>query len=138
MPAEPPRDPAGKIVPHDHPDIHDDHHVIRWITPGDISPTEGRLVSGAFSESRDGGMSVEIEEWLIEAGLDRLKNLPDPSFGAVQLNVGELRRLKFRVGWDPDGGHEYHGAVWGIGNGSTRRRRIRDIAVRLRSAKGEK
>ncbi|MSP00674.1 MAG: hypothetical protein EXR07_06440 [Acetobacteraceae bacterium] len=131
-------DDDGKIKPHDHPDILNDHHVIRWITPGNIHPDDRRLISGAFSESRDGGMSVEIEEWLQAAGFDRLKNLPDPSYGAVRLNVGALRKLGFQVGWDPDQGHPQHGAVWGIGNGSTRRRKILGIAERIRPAKGEK
>jgi hypothetical protein len=83
-------------------------------------------------------MSVEIEEWLVSAGLDRLANLPNPACGAVRLNVGALRRLGFQVGWDPDGGHLHHGAVWGIGNGSTRKRRVAGIAERLRNAEGEK
>jgi len=138
MPIEPPRSDDGRIVAHDHFEIRDEHHVIRWTTPGDIHPAEGRLVSGAFSESRDGGMSVEIEEWLLDAGFDRMQNLPDSRYGAVRLNVGILRGLGFQVGWDPDQGHEHHGAVWGIGNGSTRRRKILKIAERLRPAKGEK
>jgi hypothetical protein len=51
--------------------------------------------------------------------------------------VGQLRLLGFQVGWDPDGGHKHHGAVWGIGNGSARRRRIRAIGQTLRKAEGE-
>jgi hypothetical protein len=33
MAEEPPRDQDGKIVPHDHQDIHDQHNLIRHIIP---------------------------------------------------------------------------------------------------------
>jgi hypothetical protein len=123
MRTPPPRDAAGRIIPHDHPDIFDNHHVIRHTTPNDLhTEPDGtrRLMSGAFSESSTGGMSVDIEEWMSADGLDALHYVKDPTHGAVRLSVSELRQLGFRVGWDPDGGHEHHGAVWGIGNGSSR------------------
>jgi hypothetical protein len=137
MPSAPPRDGNGFILPHDHPEILDEHHVVRWIAPGDLHPADGSLTSGAFSESSDSGMSVEIEEWLTAAGLDLFTHLPNEEFGAVRLSVGQLRQLGFQVGWDPDTGHDQHGAVWGIGNGSKRRRKIKAIAERLRLAKGQ-
>jgi hypothetical protein len=136
MPIEPPRGPDGRVIPHDHLEILDEHYVIRWTTANDVHPIEARLISGAFSESSEGGMSVDIEDWIVSAGLDRLHNVPI-GFGAVRLNVGALRGLGFQVGWDPVGSNPYHGAVWGIGNGSGRRRKILAIAERLRSAKGE-
>jgi len=135
MPADPPRDNNGKIIPHDHADITDDHHVIRHTTQHDLF--DGRIASGAFSESSVGGMSVDIEDWMRAAGLGSIHYVTNPTDGAVRLNVGELRNLGFQVGWDPDGGHEYHGAVWGIGNGSGRRRRIQNIATTVRRAQGE-
>ena len=140
MRSPPPRDQNGKIVPHNHREILDSHHVVRHILPQDLySEPSGkvRVQSGAYSESSDGGMSVDIIEWMVEDGLSELHYLTDPSQGAVKLSVASLRREGFLVGWDPDGGHPHHGAVWGIGNGSTRRRRIARLAVTLRKAKGE-
>jgi hypothetical protein len=140
MPAPPPRDADGRIVPHDHVDILDSHHVVRHTTPHDLhieADGTSRLASGAFSESSTGGMSVDIEEWMAQDGLGALHYVTEPTHGAVRLSVGELRQLGFQVGWDPDGGHEYHGAVWGIGNGSARRRRIRNIGQTIRHAEGE-
>jgi hypothetical protein len=140
MPANPPRDEQGKIQPHDHAEILDDHHVIRFITPRDLFEEEDgrrRVASGAYSESSEGGMSVCIEEWMAAADLRPLHYLPHPSYGARRLLVGELRRLGFQVGWDPDGGHPHHGAVWGIGNGSKKKRRVANIAALLKKADGE-
>jgi hypothetical protein len=66
MHADPPRDGNGKILPHDHPEILETHHVIRHTTPNDLTfdlqTGKHRIASGAFSESSGGGMSVDIEE----------------------------------------------------------------------------
>ena len=140
MPSKPPRDASGKIVAHDHLEILGSHHLIRRITPKDLHPPDGpsrRISSGAYSESSDGGMSVDIEEWLLAAGLSALHYITEPSHGAVRINVKKLRDAGFTVGWDPDGGHPQHGAVWGIGNGSTRRRQIAKMAVSVKKAAGE-
>jgi hypothetical protein len=139
MPVDPPRDQQGRIVPHDHPEILNEHHVIRHTLPQDLCPDDGRmrLASGAFSESSGGGMSVDIEEWMLAAGLDSLHYVTAPTHGAVRLNVGELRKLGFQVGWDPDDAHPHHGGVWGIGNGSKRKRKILRLAITVRMVKGE-
>jgi hypothetical protein len=141
MPVDPLRDQQGKIVPHDHPDILDTHHVIRHTVPNDLcpvdtDPTKLRLSSGAFSESSDGGMSVDLEEWMTADGLTTLHYITDPSHGAVRINVGRLRALGFKVGWDPDSGHKHHGCVWGI-NGPKKRKRIAPLAVTLKKVAGE-
>jgi hypothetical protein len=83
--------------------------------------------SGAYSESSDGGMSVDVEDWIRADGLPTLHYFRDPYHGAVRPNVGMLRKLGLQVGWDPDGGHRHHGAVWGIN--SSRRRKIAAIAI---------
>ena len=139
MPNPPPRDQHGKIVPHDHTDILDEHYVIRHTTPQDLCDDGGgkRLSSGAFSESEGGGMSVDIEEWMKAGDLDPLHYVTDPTHGAVRLKVGDLRKQGLKVGWDPDNGHKYHGGVWGIGNGSKRKRRVLDIATSLKRVVGE-
>ena len=143
MPVDPPRDLDRNILPHDHLEIHDGHHVIRHITPYDLYPDAQtrikRVQSGAYSESSDphGGMSVDIEEWMITRGLDALHDVEDPAHGATRINVGALRTLGLKVGWDPKPDNPHHGAVWGIGNGSKRKRRVRDLAVTIRAALGE-
>ena len=139
MPVDPRRDQQGIIVAHDHCEILDGHHVIRHTVPRDLYNDGGvmRLASGAFSESTGGGMSVDIEEWMIADGLLPLNYVTDPTHGAVRLNVGELRKLGLQVGWDPDNAHPHHGGVWGIGNGSKRKRRVQKLAITLKLAKGE-
>src|ERR1700730_13454535 len=106
MRSDPLRDPQGNIVPHDHADILNDHHVIRHTNPNDLTFDAAlggmRLSSGAFSESSDGGMSVDIEEWMIADGLASLHYLTNPVEGAVRIGVGALRQLGYQVGWDPD------------------------------------
>ncbi len=139
MPKPPQRDAHGKIAPHDHPDILDEHCVIRQTTPQHLCDDNGgkRLASGAFSESEGGGMSVDIEEWMKADGFGPLHYVTDPTYGAVRLKVGDLRKLGLKVGWDPDNAHPYHGGVWGIGNGSKRKRRVLEIAITVRQAEGE-
>ena len=143
MPAAPPRDVEGLVLPHDHAEILEEYHVIRHITPRDLHTDQDtgvtRIASGAYSESSDvhGGMSVDIEEWMIADGLDPLHYLPDPMHGATRISVGELRNRGFKVGWDPLPENPHHGGVWGIGNGSKRKRKIAEIAVSLRKAEGE-
>jgi hypothetical protein len=51
------------------------------------------------------------EEWMRADGLDPLHYLTDPTHGGVPMNAGELRKLGFRVGWDPDDAPKHHGAV---------------------------
>ena len=140
MRANPPRNQQGTIVPHDHPDISDDHYVIRHTNPNDLCPDGAggsRLASGAFSESSEGGMSVDIEDWAVADGLDSLHYVTDPTNGAVRIRVGELRKQGFQVGWHPDDAHPHHGLVWGIGNGSKRKRRVKAIAQTVRKVLGE-
>jgi hypothetical protein len=143
MPAPPQRDQDGNIVPHDHPDIFEDFHVIRHIVPNDLhldlSTGLYRVGSGAYSESNDpsGGMSVDVEEWMAADGLGPLSYLRSSDEGAVQLSVDSLRKAGFQVGWDPQPSNPHHGAVWGIGNGSKRKRRVAAMAITIRKAAGE-
>lgn len=143
MPRAPPRDIDGNTLPHDHLEILAEHHVIRHVTPNDLHTEQStgvcRVASGAYSESSDvhGGMSVDIEEWVVGAGLTALNYVAAESYGAVRINVGALRAAGFQVGWDPIPGNPHHGAVWGIGNGSKRKRRIAALAQTIRKALGE-
>jgi hypothetical protein len=141
MPTDPLRDANGNILPHDHEDIHDDDFVIRHIVPPhDLHPDPNseitRVASGAYSESSGGGMSVDIQRWMREDGLDDLYYLADESVGATLIRVGDLRAMGLRVGWDPDSGHKHHAAVWGITN-SNYRKKVWRVAQTLRKAEGE-
>jgi hypothetical protein len=139
-PVAPPRDSAGIVVPHNHEDILDSHHVIRHTTPNDlvtdVDTGERRISSGAYSESSDGGMSVDIEDWMIRDGIVALHYVIEPSHGATRINVGALRALGFQVGWDPKISNPHHGAVWGLTN-SKRRTKVAKLAKLLRKAEGE-
>lgn len=138
---EPPqRDQDGKIVPHDHPQILDEDYILRHIVPPhDLHPDTAkgivRVSSGAYSESSTGGMSVDILRWMTEDGLDECHYISD-KMGATKIKVGDLRSLGCKVGWDPDGGHEHHGAVWGVKQ-SLRRKIARQLATTVRKAAGE-
>ena len=74
MRAQPERSGEGIVLPHDHPEILREHHVIRHITERDLYTDQAigqtRIASGAYSESSEGGMSVDIEEWMLEDGLE--------------------------------------------------------------------
>src|SRR5260221_10297377 len=98
--AAPPRDAMGRTSPHNDPDIGGEDFVIRHTTPNDLCTEANgrcRLSSGAFSESPEGGMSVDIEPRMIAACLAPLHYVP-VGHGAVKLKVGDLRDLGFQVG----------------------------------------
>jgi hypothetical protein len=140
MPDPPLRDQDGKILPHDHPEILDDDYILRHIVPPyDLHPDPDkgvtRVSSGAYSESSDGGMSVDLVRWMAEDGFPELYYLADDTVGAKRIRVGDLRDLGLQVGWDPDGGHPHHGAVWGIKQ--SHRRKIARAAITVRKAEGE-
>jgi hypothetical protein len=141
MRAEPERDGEGIVLPHDHPAILREYHVIRHITERDLFSDEAigrtRIASGAYSESSEGGMSVDIEEWMIEDGLEPTHYVTDSAHCAVRLIVAKLRELGLKVGWDPLAENPHHGAVWGIGNGSKRKQRVSKLAIVIRKARGQ-
>jgi len=139
MPAGPPRDAEQNIIPHNHSDILDESYVIRHTVPNDLVPNETggkRVSSGAYSRSDDGGMSVDIEDWMIRDGLNPLHYVKDPAHGATRLRVGDLRQMGLMVGWDPKAENPHHGSVWGIGH-SKARKRIARIAITVRKVLGE-
>jgi hypothetical protein len=71
--------------------------------------------AGAYSESTIAdvrcGMSVDIECWMLNAGLSSLHYLADASHGYAAKGR-RSSRWGMKVGWDPDNGHAQHGAVW--------------------------
>jgi hypothetical protein len=123
----PPKDDNGETLPHDDPDILPEHFVVRHTSTREVY--QGRVSSGAYSESGDpnGGMSVDIEALLVVAGLDLCHYVP-AGYGAVRLNVGELRSLGLQVGSDPRPENPQHGAVWGL-RSSGKRKAVARIAI---------
>jgi hypothetical protein len=83
------------------------------------------------------GCQFDVEDWLIADGLDPLHYISNPDFGARRIKVSELRALGFKVGWDPLANNRHHAAVWGIGPGSKKKRKVAALAVLVRKAKGE-
>lgn len=121
MPLRPPRDANGNVVPHDHPEILDQHGVIRRISEEHIVDDEkcstGRRISTMLfraSSGPNGGMSVDLQSEIEKDGHDATEYVTTPRFfGSVRLQAGQYRGLGFRVGADPIPTNEYHGEVWG-------------------------
>lgn len=126
------RDEKGIVIPYDDDEIQSGDGLYRYIDPenhlvDDENKGRKRVSSGAFSESRGpnapyGGMSVDLERLMVEAGVSYMSRLINNDWGVVRLFVGELRELKCQVGRDPieadprQGIEEnpQHGLVWGI------------------------
>jgi hypothetical protein len=130
LPLSPPlRDASnGTVIPHDNACILNDDFVIRRISkhhivPDPKAPTGFKVSSMLISPSNtpNGGMSIDIKKAIEDAQLDPATYVTTPYwFGSVLINVGFLRSLTFKVGYDPTpvgviGTPEnpYHGEVWG-------------------------
>ncbi|MDX0517382.1 hypothetical protein GOL81_21235 [Sinorhizobium medicae] len=119
--AEPPRDAQGSVVPHNHDQILDQDGVLRRISPFHLVEDEKaaggkRLSSMAFQPSSgpNGGMSVDLERSVLDAGGDPRAHVIAPPFvGAVRFVAGQLREEEFLVGYDPLPSNPHHGEVWG-------------------------
>ena len=124
MPAPPPRNAAGVVVPHDHEEIGDGDTVIRRISELWIVLDKNgvrRISTVAYRGSTsNGGMSVDVERFVTDDGEDPVTWVTTPKWiGSVHFNVGFLRQNQFQVGFHPL--HEtdhlpanpYHGEVWG-------------------------
>ncbi len=122
----PPRDQSGAVEPHDHQEINDNDGIIRriprnWIVPG--KDGGDRLSSMAYkaSSGHNGGMSVDLEALIIEAGLDPKKYVTTPRWvGSIRFTAKSLRDLDFQIGFDPleedppdQPANPFHGEVWG-------------------------
>ena len=118
MPQPPPRDANGEIVPHNHPEILSDHRVIRRISEKQIVVVDGqrRISSIAFrpSSGANGGMSVDLEAFIVEQGRDPSAFVTTPFWmGSVCFRVGALRAEALLVGYHPLPENDCHGEVWG-------------------------
>ncbi|WP_156967625.1 hypothetical protein [Methylosinus sp. PW1] len=117
----PPRDEDGHVVPHDHPGIHPDDGVIRRIAEHQLVYDEKlgkkRPSTIAFQQSteKNGGMSVDLQRLIEEAGVDARTFVASPPWiGAVRFSAETLRQKGLLVGFDPQlPDNPYHGEVWG-------------------------
>lgn len=115
----PPRNERGEVIPHDHAQIAADDGVIRRISQHQIvfDPKLGsqRVSSLAFKPSTGGGMSVDLQRQIEEAGHDARVFVTSPRWmGSVRFTAGQLRDEGFSVGFDPiPPDNPFHGEVWG-------------------------
>lgn len=135
MPLEPPpRDRAGKVVPHDHTGVGPSDGVIRRISENQLVTDKNgqrRISSKAFQASSgpNAGMSVDLECSIIGAGLDVATYVTTPRWiGSVRFEAGALRQEGYQVGFDPIPENPHHGEVWGD-FGRSRRRRLQQLCV---------
>lgn len=133
----PPHDAHGNVIPHDHHGIGSADGIIRRI-PENWIVTESngrrRLSSMAFSPSSGphGGMSVDLQAQIEEAGLDCCEFLSTTSpqcVGSIRFEAGALRGQGFKVGFDPQPLNPYHGEVWGHYTGAMKRRILPGLAI---------
>jgi hypothetical protein len=119
----PPRDHDGRVIPHDHPGLANDHRVIRRISDEFIhkDKTTGRPVrvsTAALEPSSVDvdpycGLSVDLESFILAEGVDPKRHVTTPKFMySIVLAVGSFRSLNFYVGYDPLDDNPYHGGVW--------------------------
>ena len=109
------------MEPYDENQINAADTIIRRVDPVQhIVPDHNlkcqRVSSKLFSPSseRNGGMSVDIEGLIDEAGLNARNYVTTPKYtGSVAFNAGAARAVALRIGYDPIPGNPYHGEVWG-------------------------
>lgn len=118
----PPHDAHGAVLPHDHPEILADDGLIRrispqWVVPDVKSPTGKRLSSESFAMSsaeRGGGMSVDHERSITEAGQDVAAHVTVPPWiGAIRVTAEQLRTFGLQVGYSPLENNPFHCEAWG-------------------------
>lgn len=135
MPLEPPpRDASGNVVPHNHAGIGPSDGVIRRISGNQIiidKNGQQRISSKTFQGSSDtnGGMSVDLECSILEAGFDPKAYVTTPRWiGSVRFEAGSLRAEGFLVGFHPIPQNPHHGEVWGEFT-KMKKRRIQSLCV---------
>ena len=128
MPATEPRpkDAAGDYIAGDSADITDAHYLIRGVSKSGLSSDileeeyddEELKISAKFfnksSRPPTAGMSVDVKEFIEEAGIDpEQKWRNQPNFPcSLLLRVGDVRNLGFVVGYTPIAENDFHADVW--------------------------
>jgi hypothetical protein len=109
------------VQPYDEKKIKPEEVIIRRINPvqhvvWDENRGCNRISSKAFSPSsgENGGMSVDIEDLILEGGHNPKQYVTTPIFtGSVAFSADNVRNLGLRIGYDPIQENPYHGEVWG-------------------------
>lgn len=116
----PPRDANGEVVPHDHQGILPNDGIIRRVSEQQIvfDPKIGgkRLSSAVLNPSSGlhGGLSVDLQKQIEEAGLDAMTFVTTPRWMAsIRFEASQLRDEEFKIGFDPLDDNPFHGEVWG-------------------------
>lgn len=129
---QPPRNETGDVIPHDHSGILDQDGIIRRISELQIVLHERtgkrRISSMALKPSKgvNGGMSVDLQRQIEEAGLNAREFVTTPRWtGSIRFEAGQLRAEKLMVGYDPQDDNPYHGEVWGDFSKSVQKRLFR-------------
>lgn len=126
-PLQPERNENGDVIPHDHAGILQEHGIIRRISEQLIvydDKSGGRRIASSLafkaSSGSYGGMSVDLQHQIEEAGLDAVRYVTTPRWiGSVHFQAGQLRLIGLMIGPDPIEEKEgivpnpYHGQVWG-------------------------
>lgn len=126
--SEPPRNPDGSVEPHDHAEILNDDWLIRrvsaeWVVSDPKVPGNARLSTRAFDLSSPefgGGMSVDIQKLIEEAGVNVVDFVTSPRWTAsLRIQTANLRAQQLQVGYSPVAeeppmpANPYHGEAWG-------------------------
>jgi hypothetical protein len=85
--------------------------------------------SAAFKPTRDGSVSVDLEQLLMADGLPLLTMYPaiDQAVAAAAVGVDRVRQAGLEPTHDPDPRNWYHGAIRGNFTGKISRDLARDI-----------
>ncbi len=117
----PPRDDNGAVIPHDHEGVLPNDGIIRRVSEQQIvfDPKIGgkRLSSAVLNPSsgHNGGLSVDLQQQIEEAGLDAKTFVTTPRWmGSIRFEADQLRIEGFKVGYDPLRDNPFHGEVWGV------------------------
>ena len=116
---QPQRDENGQVIPYDCGGIKGIDGVIRRISKEHIVPDGNggkRISSMAFKKSSgpNGGMSVDLERLIVQAGLEPREYVTNPRWmGSVRFTASALRKEELMIGRDPLEDNPYHGEVWG-------------------------
>ena len=132
MPADPPLDPLGNVIPHNHADILDRDGVIRRVSSehevSDPKAVGGRRLSSKLFSPASGnkGVSIDLKRPIEEDGIDPIAHVTSPRWiGSVILTAQDFRTETLMVGYHPISDNAYHGEVWGNFTDGRKKRLLR-------------
>jgi hypothetical protein len=119
---------TGKVAPHDHPGILNEHELIRGVPELHYVPDGkgGRKLSSALFEAdaaNDEGISFNLKTHLEADQIDPVNFTHQRgNFVAVAIvPVNTVRAANMQVGYDPEPDNAYHAQAWGLAPKGKRR-----------------